>query len=575
MKWHYLLSLFLISFLPVIFSCGGTSETGNARIASLSGSILINDCDTDKVWIHLVNENYIPGTDTSEMVYKVAADVEGEYHFNSVQCNNYYLYIKGKDRNLLRGPFPVSVPDIELGKDTLHYTSRVTVNIPDSAGLDFVFIRGIPELYSIISGKAVLPNAPEGSIEIIAQSKQNSTSPLDTTSLKQTIILNVIQGDTVSVGLYTAAPVFEKTSFSMSRVVNLDCTRRYQDVLLVTSSKSDSITFRILQAPSDLRLNPSNGVISWIVPDSMINRALTIGAVAENIHGSSRSIWWTVTFQNTCSLSVRNPNRPIGPDSGLVNLPYSFCADSIDQNRDLLYRFQWGDSTVSQWNTSVYQMHNWTTPGTYEVRIQTATSDTSAISTPSDPHLISIGIQTITSPASRPQIRLSTDTIPAGQKIFLSVIDDSCSTFYTLVKWNDTTVNNNDTTVNNWERTTLSSHVYNNPGVYSAYVTIIREQPYSDTVTDTCNINVIPLSTADNTPPVVTLFGESEIRIPVYTPYQDSGVTAIDDRDGDISSSVRTITNLDISKAASYFFLYTAKDAAGNVATVIRKIVVE
>lgn len=569
MKWQNLLSLFIISISPYIISCGGTSETGNARIASLSGSILINDCDTAKVWVHLVNENYIPGTDTPEMVYKVAVDLDGGYHFKSVLCNNYYLYIKGSDRNLLRGPFPVSIPEIELGKDTLHYTSKVTVNIPDSADLDFVFIRGVPELYSVISGKAVLPSAPEGTLEIIARSTQNSSKPLDTIDLKRTIILDVTQGDTVSVGLHATAPVFEKTSTTMSRTVSLDCTRRYQDVLLVGNTTTDSITFRILQAPSDLRLNSSSGVISWTVPDTLINRSVNIGAIAENINGSSRSIWWAVTFQSTCSLTISKPNPPSGPDSSVINKNCYFYTDSTDQNAKLMYRFHWGDSVISEWSTLQVATHIWTEPGTYYVSVQSATIDTSVISQISDPHPISIGIYIETKPTPRPRIILSTDTIPVEQKLCLAIIDDSCTTVDIRVRWNDTNTTN-------WSTTNPFFHSWDKPGVYAANVTVIYEQmSYNDTITNTCIINVVPRDMSDTIPPVVTLFGESEVQIAVLTPYQDSGAAAIDDRDGDISFSIKTITNINVSKAGSYFYLYTAKDSVGNVTTAVRNVIVK
>lgn len=568
MKLQHLLSLFVISLLPFILLCGGTSETGNARIASLSGSILINDCDTSKVWVHLVNENYIPGTDTTEMVYKVPVDVEGEYHFKSVVCNNYYLYIKGKDRNLLEGPFPVSVPEVEHGKDTLHYTSQVTVNIPDSVHMDFVFIKGVPELYRVISGKAVLPQAPEGSLEIIARSMPISTNPLDSINLKRTILLNVTQGDTVSVGLHSTAPVFEKTSTSMSRTVNIDCSKRYQDVLLVGTTNSDSIAFRILQAPTDLRLNASNGVISWTVPDTFINRALTIGAVAEKSDGSSRAIWWTVTFKSTCSLTVSKPKPPSGPDSGLINKAIYFYADSTDKNPKLLYRFSWGDSLVSRWDATPSAMHSWSAPGTYDVRIQTASIDTTVLSPISDPLLVSIGTQE-TPRVPRPWILLSTDTIPVGQKLFISIGDDSGASFYTLVKWNDS-----GTTF--WDTINPSIHTWNRPGTFSAYVTTIFKQlSIIDTFTDTCNICVVPLNLTDSTPPVITLFGESEVKTALFTSYYDSGAAAFDDKNGDISSSINRVTNINIYKAGSYFYLFTAKDSSGNVASAMRKITVQ
>jgi len=52
------------------------------------------------------------------------------------------------------------------------------------------------------------------------------------------------------------------------------------------------------------------------------------------------------------------------------------------------------------------------------------------------------------------------------------------------------------------------------------------------------------------------------------------GVSAIDDRDGNCTVQVNT-SNLNLSKAGTYYITYTARDTSGNVATSKRRVVVE
>jgi PKD repeat protein len=321
-----------------------------------------------------------------------------------------------------------------------------------------------------------------------------------------------------------------------------------------------------LQAPSDLRLNASNGIISWTVPDSFTNRALTIGAVAENSSGSSRSIWWTVTFHSSCTLTVTKPKPPTFQDSGVINKNIYFNVDSTDQKLKLQYRFHWGDSTISNWSTLLSAMHSYTKPGTYYVRLQTATIDTSAVSELSEPRMISIGIQN-TTPTIQQRVIFSADTISTGQNLSISLANGSSDSFFTYIRFNDTL------------KTILTdtlpvSHSWNKPGDYPVFVISINRY-LPDTLTDTCIIHVIATNKADTAFPVITLIGTSDTTLSVNTVYQDPGATAMDDTDGDISQLIKVSTDLDASKPGTYYFSYTVEDAAGNTTTVKRKVVIE
>lgn len=56
---------------------------------------------------------------------------------------------------------------------------------------------------------------------------------------------------------------------------------------------------------------------------------------------------------------------------------------------------------------------------------------------------------------------------------------------------------------------------------------------------------------------------------------QMSGATATDDRDGDLTSKIETTGKVDTKKAGTYKITYTVKDAAGNVATATRTVIVK
>lgn len=86
----------------------------------------------------------------------------------------------------------------------------------------------------------------------------------------------------------------------------------------------------------------------------------------------------------------------------------------------------------------------------------------------------------------------------------------------------------------------------------------------------------------DTTKPILNLIGENSIDITVGENYNDPGVSAIDDKDGDIATKVvLTITDangtaipaIDMSKAGIYTIKYNVQDASGNIADEIVRTV--
>ena len=79
----------------------------------------------------------------------------------------------------------------------------------------------------------------------------------------------------------------------------------------------------------------------------------------------------------------------------------------------------------------------------------------------------------------------------------------------------------------------------------------------------------------DITAPVVTLNGNSEITLTQGDTFTDPGATAIDDIDGDISSSINRTGNVDTSTPGVYSLVYYSEDSSGNIGqSDIRKVTV-
>lgn len=78
---------------------------------------------------------------------------------------------------------------------------------------------------------------------------------------------------------------------------------------------------------------------------------------------------------------------------------------------------------------------------------------------------------------------------------------------------------------------------------------------------------------SDTTPPVITLTGASTVQVTQGTTYTDAGATATDDTDGNITSSIVTVNNVNTANVGAYTVTYNVSDAAGNAATQVTRTV--
>ncbi|MEH6536949.1 MAG: immunoglobulin-like domain-containing protein [Psychroserpens sp.] len=82
-------------------------------------------------------------------------------------------------------------------------------------------------------------------------------------------------------------------------------------------------------------------------------------------------------------------------------------------------------------------------------------------------------------------------------------------------------------------------------------------------------VNVV----ADTTAPVITLIGASTINLNIGDSYTEQGATAIDNLDGNLTSSIAITGTVNTNTAGTYLVNYNVSDAAGNAATEVTRTV--
>lgn len=139
----------------------------------------------------------------------------------------------------------------------------------------------------------------------------------------------------------------------------------------------------------------------------------------------------------------------------------------------------------------------------------------------------------------------------------------------------------------NLESTVCPSATYKEEG-YTAYdnydgditdrVTVTKtEEGYTYEVTDSSNNKVTSsriIHYKDENAPVLALKGTNPMYVKVGSTYQESGVSATDGCDGDITSKVEVSGAVDTAKAGTYEIKYTVTDSSGNTVTATRKVIV-
>jgi PKD repeat protein len=123
-----------------------------------------------------------------------------------------------------------------------------------------------------------------------------------------------------------------------------------------------------------------------------------------------------------------------------------------------------------------------------------------------------------------------------------------------------------------FNQTSTFTHVYSNPGTYTAQFTVKNEAGLS--TSSSLAITVTAGAPApDITPPVITLNGSSTVNLMVGDTYTELGAVATDNVDGTdpvvISGDV-----VNTAVASTYIVKYDATDAAGNKAVEVTRTII-
>ena len=115
--------------------------------------------------------------------------------------------------------------------------------------------------------------------------------------------------------------------------------------------------------------------------------------------------------------------------------------------------------------------------------------------------------------------------------------------------------------------TTVNNVNLNTVGTYTVTYNV-SDANNNDAVEVTRTVNVV-----DTSVPVITLLGDNPVSIEVGATYTDAGATASDNYDGDITSSIATVNNVNLNTVGTYTVTYNVSDANNNDATEVTRTV--
>ena len=106
------------------------------------------------------------------------------------------------------------------------------------------------------------------------------------------------------------------------------------------------------------------------------------------------------------------------------------------------------------------------------------------------------------------------------------------------------------------------------PGTFT-----LRFSALTNSGTESADLTLI-VNPVDTTSPVISILGTNPITVALGSVYTDAGATALDNLDGDITSKIVVVNNVNTAVAGTYSVVYSVSDLAGNSASSARSVTV-
>ena len=137
----------------------------------------------------------------------------------------------------------------------------------------------------------------------------------------------------------------------------------------------------------------------------------------------------------------------------------------------------------------------------------------------------------------------------------------------TLATWNQPGTQLGSTYLWSLSPYTLDTNILG-PGTYT-----LKFSAQTNTGLQSSTLTLI-ITPVDTTSPVITILGTNPLTIALGSVYTDASATALDNLDGDITSKIVVVNNVNTAVAGTYSVVYSVSDLAGNSASATRSVTV-
>jgi hypothetical protein len=169
-------------------------------------------------------------------------------------------------------------------------------------------------------------------------------------------------------------------------------------------------------------------------------------------------------------------------------------------------------------------------------------------------------------------VKVIVEPIQDTTKPVITIIGSNPATIYAKEGYSDAGATAYDNIDGDLTSNIQISNNINTNIVGTYYVTYTVSDKAGNTATATRTVKVIAKPCPDTTKPVITVLGSNPATIYVGDSYTDAGATAYDNVDGDITSRIQKLSNVNRNVAGTYSVTYSVSDNAGNSASATRTV---